>query len=390
MRLAVVGGRLQGIEAAYLAGEAGYQVVLLDRDPAVPATGLAAETHVLDVTADECATRAVLETCDAVLPACENVKTLRWLHDRLGAWDMPFAFHLPSYELSSSKLRSDRLFAELGVPRPLPWPECGLPAVVKPSGSSGSEGVHRAGDHQELERARQTLEAAGHEVVVQECVDGPSLSLEVMADGRRVLPLLPALLEFDAAFDCKRVVAPVEAPAALLDSLDKAGRLIAEGLALWGLMDVEAMVRGFEPKVIEIDARLPSQTPTCVYQACGVNMVELLCRLVLEGNLPPVQLVAARACVYQHVRVAGGEAQVLGEHVMADTRPLALWEGFFGADVALTDYAPSRARWAATLITLGRDVPEARQKADEVVLRLARDCALTLLAESIPLQESLR
>ncbi len=52
MRLAIVGGKLQGTEAAYLAGEAGYEVVLIDRRPDRPAAGLAAEVHVFDVTAD--------------------------------------------------------------------------------------------------------------------------------------------------------------------------------------------------------------------------------------------------------------------------------------------------------------------------------------------------
>ena len=37
MRLAVVGGKLQGTEAAYLAGEAGYEVVLIDRRADSPA-----------------------------------------------------------------------------------------------------------------------------------------------------------------------------------------------------------------------------------------------------------------------------------------------------------------------------------------------------------------
>ena len=36
MRLAVVGGKLQGTEAAYLAGKAGYDVVLIDRRPGRP------------------------------------------------------------------------------------------------------------------------------------------------------------------------------------------------------------------------------------------------------------------------------------------------------------------------------------------------------------------
>ena len=59
----------------------------------------------------------------------------------------------------------------------------------------------------------------------------------------------------------------VAAGAGVLAALDDAGVRIAEGLGLNGLMDVEVMVRDGQPKVLEIDARLPSQTPTAVASA---------------------------------------------------------------------------------------------------------------------------
>ncbi len=96
-------------------------------------------------------------------------------------------------------------------------------------------------------------------------------------------------------------------------------------------MDVEVMVRGLEPKVIEIDARLPSQTPTAVYHCCGVNMVQALVELLVEGREPSPDLTPRAGVVYQHVRVAGGVIEVVGEHVMAGARPLARRPGFFGA-----------------------------------------------------------
>ena len=122
---------------------------------------------------------------------------------------MPLLFDLDAYHVSASKLSSRRLFAELGVPRPADWPACGFPAVVKPSTASGSEGVVVVHDEPELLAARRRLERGGHEVVVEEYVGGPSLSLEVLAWDGRATPLQVTGLEFDAAYDCKRVVAPV-------------------------------------------------------------------------------------------------------------------------------------------------------------------------------------
>lgn len=203
MRLLIVGGKLQGTEAAYLAAKAGYETVLVDRRKAPPAAGLADRQVVADITSDEAVARALVTACDAVLPACEDLDTLTWLTDRVPAWDVPLLFDLEAYRVSESKLASQRLFEELDVPRPRVWPECGLPAVVKPSSASGSVGVTIVGDDEELAAARERLEAAGHEVVIEEYIRGASLSLEVLAWGGRAVPLQVTGLEFDAAYDCK-------------------------------------------------------------------------------------------------------------------------------------------------------------------------------------------
>ncbi len=133
MRLAIVGGKLQGTEAVYLAAKAGYETVLIDRREAPPAAGLADVHVVMDVTADEARSRAVLDACDAVLPACEDDATLAWLDAHVPRWDVPLLFDLAAYAVSSSKLASNELFARLDVPRPMPWPDCAFPVVVKPS-----------------------------------------------------------------------------------------------------------------------------------------------------------------------------------------------------------------------------------------------------------------
>jgi 3-methylornithine--L-lysine ligase len=401
VRLLIVGGKLQGTEAAYLAAKAGWETVLGAGRGAPPAAGLADRHVVADVTADEDLTRRLVASCDAVLPACEDEPTLAWLAERAPAWDVPFLFDLDAYRVTESKLASARLFGELDVPRPLAWPECGFPAVVKPSTASGSEGVTVVHDDAELAAARSELERRGHDVVVEEYVAGPSLSLEVLAWGGRAIPLQVTGLEFDAAYDCRRVVVPVDeaagAPACagpggacdwgaavaagVLDAFDAASVRVAQALGLQGLMDVEVMVRGVEPKLLEIDARLPSQTPTAVFWSSGLNIVELLARTVVDGALPLVDRRPRRACVYQHVRASGGMLGVLGEHVMSGAGPLGLVPGFFGADEALTDYAPGRDRWAATLIVAAPDVREARARATQVVAELARHEGLQVAPE---------
>ncbi|MBM3147005.1 MAG: 3-methylornithine--L-lysine ligase PylC [Actinobacteria bacterium] len=400
MRLGIVGGKLQGTEAAYLARKAGYEVVLVDRRPGVPAAGLADEVHELDVTIDEARARHVLTSCDAVLPACEDDETLEWLDEHVQAFDMPLLFDLDSYAVTSSKLRSNELFDRLGVPRPSPWPACGFPLIVKPSSSSGSEGVRLVDDEAELEAARAALEADGHEVVIEEYAPGPSLSLEVIGWGGEVAVFQPTLLEFDRYYDCKRVVAPIDevcrddrdALPGIIAAFDEIGRTLASGLDLRGIMDIEVMLHGGELKVLEIDARLPSQTPTAVLHSSGVNLLEVLVVTVLGGRLPAFDRTPHKACCYQHVRVAEGVAEVLGEHMMGGARPLRLIEGFHGADEAIVDRPQARAaggsgggaadEWVATLITSGSTPEAARLRAVEAVMGIAAADGLTVRPES--------
>ena len=389
MRLIVVGGKLQGTEAAYLGLKAGYEVVLIDRRAEVPAAGLAAETHVFDVSEDEERTRVLFMSSDAVLPACEDDETLDWIAARAVAWGVPLLFDLPSYGVSSSKVRSNRLFDDLGVARPAPWPACGFPLIVKPSGASGSEGVRLVEGEDELAAARAELEARGHEAVVEEFAPGPSLSLEVVAWGGAARPLLGTELEFDRYYDCKRVLAPVGGADAqsVLARFDEIGEQLAVGLGLNGIMDIEVMVHADRLKVLEIDARLPSQTPTVVFQASGINIVALLAETVLGGRIPPVDRTTRRGCCYQHVCVSGGAVEVLGEHMMGAARPLRLVPGLYGADEVITDLPEQAsddpdAEWVATLITTAATADEARGKAAVALKRLADEHGLAVTPET--------
>jgi pyrrolysine biosynthesis protein PylC len=389
VRLAVVGGKLQGTEAAYLGLKAGYDVVLLDRRPGVPASGLAAEAYVFDVCEEEDRTRQLFMSCDAVLPACEDDDTLAWLTEHAAAWGVPLLFDLPAYKVSSSKLLSNRLFDDLGVARPAPWPSCGFPIIVKPSGSSGSDGVRLVQDEDELAAARAELEARGHEAVVEEFAPGPSLSLEVIAWDGMAQPLLGTELEFDRYYDCKRVLAPVGGPDAdrLLARFDEIGEKLALGLGLDGVTDIEVMVHAGQLKVLEVDARLPSQTPTAVFHSSGINIVGLLAETVLGGRIPPVDRTVRQGCCYQHVCVAGDAVEVLGEHMMGAARPLRLVPGLYGADEVITDLPEGsvddpEAEWVATIITTATSAEGARAKARSALDRLADEHGLAVTPET--------
>jgi pyrrolysine biosynthesis protein PylC len=359
MLIALIGGKLQGVELTYLAHKAGWEVMIIDRKPAVPASGLCDQFIQLDVK-DTAGMEVVLKGVDLVIPATENRETLDILHRWCSEKGMPLAFDADAYAISSSKLESDRLFARNKIPAPLSWPDCGFPLIAKPSSGSGSEGVQLFTNPEELKkRFPSSFPPEGW--VVQEYLEGPSYSLEVVGVPGHYIPLQITDLEMDAGYDCKRVLAPTKLLTRQRKKFEKISVQIAEAIQLRGLMDVEVILHNGKLKVLEIDARFPSQTPTAVYHSTGINMIQLLpsaTRNPFEKvflDLPKLLV----SVIYEHIRVSARTIEVCGEHVMADAGPLHLEHGFFDADEAITNYAPGRTDWVATLITTGRNLDHA-------------------------------
>lgn len=354
MRLGIVGGALQGMEAAYLAKKAGYETMIIDRRATAPALSLADEPVVLDVIKHRERVKDLLSRCDAVLPANENLPALMELDKIFHEIGTSFLFDLEAYKISSSKTLSNRYFKELGVPTPASWPHCGFPAVVKPSGQSGSVGVTKADSEAELERGIRRVHGIGDEPVIQEYVEGTSISIEVIGDGEKAVPLILTEVVIDDDYDCKMVRCPVAGiDREIAESFAVYARTMAEGLHLRGIMDVEAIVKGGVPKVLEIDARIPSQTPTAVYHATGVNMLEMLVRAIVDGKMEERFPARNGAAVYEHIVVEGGLIRSCGEGAMAHLRQPRIEAGLFGSDEMITDYASPKKNWRATVMCAG-------------------------------------
>lgn len=347
MLVAIVGGNLQGVEAAYLARKAGWEVTVIDRNAMVPAAGLCDRFSQVNITTQKDLERS-LKDVDLVIPALENQDALACMERWSQNSEIPFAFDPAAYFISSSKSRSDQLFARIDVPTPLPWPECDFPVVAKPSMGSGSEKVCVFHD---LENLNAHQSQSDEEWVIQEYVPGPSYSIEVVGRPGNYRPLQVTDLHMDETYDCKRVLAPTELPPACISEFERISLSIAEAIMLNGLMDVEVILHDNTLKVLEVDARLPSQTPTAVFWSTGINILEILADLFLtKGNLNREQLNSTMAVVYEHIRVTANSLEVVGEHVISGADALHIQENFFGADEAITNYTPRRSEWAATLI----------------------------------------
>ncbi len=351
MLIAVIGGKLQGVEAVYLAQKAGWEVLVIDKNHRAPAAGLGSQFLEFEFTPEH----PVPHGCpgvDLILPAIEDKEVLSSVKIWADLKSIPLAFDPEAYHLSSSKLKSDALFRKMNLPGPIPWPDCGFPVVIKPDGASGSQGIMVFKDSKAF-FSRFPTQAQLDKLVIQEYMEGPTYSIEVLGHPGNYKALQVTDLDMDKTYDCKRVTAPTQLPFSQIGKFEEMALAIAEAIHLKGIMDVEVVLHENELKLLEIDARLPSQTPITVYWSTGINMVEMLGNLFLNQKKQDTMQKQAQFVVVEHIQVTGADLAVMGEHIMSRQGPLKLKSNFFGADEAITSFSPEKKKWVATMIFIG-------------------------------------
>lgn len=360
MLIAVIGGKLQGVEAVYLAKKAGFETLVIDRKADAPATGLCDRFLEFEFSLEH----PVPQNCpevDLILPALEDMEALTAVKVWAEMKNIPLAFDLDAYTLSTSKLKSDLLFRKMKLPAPAAWPECSFPVVVKPDESSGSQGVEIVKDSKALSAKFPDLQKPDN-MVIQEYLEGLSYSIEVMGRPGRYQALQVTDLGMDKDYDCNRITAPTKLSSHHIRQFEEMAVAIAEEIHLNGLMDVEVVLNDNQLKILEIDARIPSQTPMTVYWSTGINMVKMLADLFLKEKTPKIELKSDQESgqepdkkseqfsLVEHVQVSGSKIEVLGEHIMSGQGPLAMHRDFFGAKEAITSFSKGKKQWVATLI----------------------------------------
>lgn len=387
MKIAIVGGKLQGVEATYLAHKAGWEVILFDKTPNVPAAILADIFHRLDVTDEDSNFTRLIKGTNLIIPALEDVSALMSLKKIAAEENIPLAFDSDTYSVSRSKKKSNLLFTKLGIPTPKSWPKCDLPIIMKPSGSSGSNGIRKISSREDFTLAFAQSNRELEDCVIQEFLEGPSYSLEVIGFKGNFIPLQTTKIEVDCFYDCKRVIASSGLAQNVNEKFIKASLKIAKALNLKGIMDVEGILHQDALKILEIDARLPSQTPSAVYNSLGINMVELIHDVFSRDCLPRIPSIQhKKEVIFEHIKVSPQTLEVSGEHIMADVDSLRLYEDFFGADEALTDFSPGRSHWVATLIIKGEEFGETWEKRCEVIKSIKNRLGLSRSVDLEPEQ----
>ncbi|MDO4542631.1 MAG: 3-methylornithine--L-lysine ligase PylC, partial [Bacillota bacterium] len=254
-----------------------------------------------------------------------------------------------AYAISSSKLRSDEVLAAAGIPVPEHYPKGRFPYIAKPSSMSGSEGVVRLNNPEELE-----VFLANHsreKVVIEEFLEGPSYSIEVIGTPGNYNVYHITELFMDKDYDCKRVLSCPELPETLKKEFEDIAKKIGEIVKLHGIMDVEVIENKGVLKVLEIDARHPSQTPINIYHATGANFMAEIHRIFCpHSDFPTAATEKASYVSLEQIMVDETAINILGEHIITKATGLHWVKNFCGADEAITNYRPTSKSWVATMI----------------------------------------
>jgi pyrrolysine biosynthesis protein PylC len=383
MKVAIFGGNLQGVEAAYLAKKARWEVILFDKRPVVPAVGLCDRFEQLLVT-EGCRPDRLLADIDFILPAFEDKEALRLLDEWGKETKTPVAFDPAAYTLSSSKTASNLFFEQMGLSIPKKNPNGCQTVIAKPDSSSGSRGVRILQGHEAIHGFIQHTNTE-KDWVLQEFVQGPSYSVEVIGWPGNYQAFQVTELFMDGQFDCKRVTAPAALEPDIAKEFKRISIAIAEKLNLTGIMDVEVIYSENRLKLLEIDARLPSQTPTVVFWSTGVNMIEILGEMFINSTLTAKHPHTSETPVlYEHIRVDEDTMEVGGEHLMSQAEPLCIHRDFFGADEAISNYRRGKTNWVATMIYSGRSHAALIEKRHTTMKRILNIFNLSRITETEP------
>ena len=349
--ICLIGGKLQGFEAAYLSRKAGLKVLLIDKNPQALIRNYVDEFHCFDVKGEPEKLIEISKRVDALLPVNENLDCIEFLNSIKERFSCPILFDFEAYRISRDKKKSKNYFASIGVPAPQDNPS-EPPYFVKPPCESSSVGARIIYDETDL----KDLEPG---MLTEEYIEGDVVSLEVVGDGKNFAVIKETLVHIDETYDCHMVT-----PLPFSPAFRELSYSLAANLSLKGIMDVEAISSPSGLKVIEIDARFPSQTPTAVYHSSGINLIELLLRAftdcIEEINTFPEN----RYCIYEHLMLGeNGTLLPVGEQILALGSDYGKYYEEPGIEILICKGKdPERQNPVFTLVFWGKDREETEDK----------------------------
>jgi len=183
------------------------------------------------------------------------------------------------------------------------------PYVVKADGLAAGKGVFIA---KTIDEAKDALRdcliegrfgPAGRQVIIEECLDGPELSVLAFSDGKVVLPMVPAQ-DYKRAYDNDEGLntggmgsyspVPIVSPELYDEIVEMVLRptingLAAEGIEYKGVIYAGLMLTKSGPKVLEFNARFGDPETQAILPRLESDILEPMLA-VADGDLSGVEL----------------------------------------------------------------------------------------------------
>lgn len=368
IKIAIIGGKLRGMEIAILAKTAGIYSVLIDKDRLTPASGLCEENYIFDVRKKEPALLAILKNVDIVIPAVEQKSVLEAIEEMCREINLKVAFDFTAYDVSSSRVQADYLIKEENLPHLTYFPDAKPPYVLKPAVGNRRRFIRRVDTLEELEFLMSRKDSP-KSWIAQEFTEGPVFSVEVVGRPGSYKAYEIVQLHINSDFDCGLVDCPVNlSPGEKKNLMDNAV-LLAEKIQLTGLMNIEAVRNSGELKIMEINAIFPTQTPTSIFYATGINLLIELLKVFADGKMEKALEKAlntkyekAKHVVLEDFQFTGKNPTFKGEANLRGAGPLKVMVDFFGSDYTVTDYLDDDHEWQAILINVAESDEKLMEK----------------------------
>jgi phosphoribosylamine--glycine ligase len=192
--------------------------------------------------------------------------------------------------IEGSKSFAKEVMAGAGVATAVRLPIARPPCVVKADGLAAGKGVFVCRTQGEVDGAMRALAGRGGDIVVEELLVGPEVSLFAVCDGRHARPLLPAQ-DFKRAFDgdggpntggmgayAPAVGLGAASAEELVDSIH--GPVLAElasrGAPFVGLLYAGLMLTDDGPRVLEFNCRFGDPETQAVVPLLDGDLLEVL------------------------------------------------------------------------------------------------------------------
>ena len=165
----------------------------------------------------------------------------------------------------------------------------GYPVLVRPSYVLGGQGMVIAYEPDAIVEYMKiiNLSAQEHPILIDKYVVGREVEVDALCDGRDIL--IPGIMEHIErtgvhSGDSISVYPAMHLSQAVQDKLIEHTRLLAQGLQVVGLVNIQYIVAGEEVYIIEVNPR-SSRTIPYISKVTGIPMVDLATRVMLGERL---------------------------------------------------------------------------------------------------------